>query len=147
MGTHLYVNPGPRSTITRTNFGGTIAIPTTTDLTFKDGVDTLRMSFTDLDTLDEMVRLFEQARAEHVAALCDGKSEVVHADQLGPEDLAVVDGELVLVDTVILDQGRVIIRYSRKYKGNWDVADRSITVARSLRVKRLLADVTLEVVR
>lgn len=148
MGTHLYFNPGARDTKTRTSIGGTVGIPTTTDVELHDGADHVQFSFTDLDALNEFCELAVQARAEHVAALLESRSEWVVVDDLRPEDLAVIDGELVMVDTTVIDGPYLIVRYGKKYQGLYDLSgDRSIRLTRSTKVKRLLADVSLAVVR
>jgi hypothetical protein len=147
MATHLYFNPGGHSTRTTTSIDGTVGIPATTAIELRDGTDHVQLTFTDLDTLDEMVRLFEQARAEHVAALCDGHSEMVLPDELRSEDLFVLDGDLVCVDTTIIDGEFLIVRYGKKYMDGYDMTgDRSIRIVRSRRVKRLSAGAVLSVV-
>lgn len=148
MAQHTYENPGARETVTRTSIDGTVAIPPVTAVEVWDGNDRLTLSFTDLDALDEMCRLFEKARAEHVAALLDGRSEKVTVDRLEPDDLAVLDGELVMVESIVIDGQHVHVRYGRQYQGAYDLtAGRSIRCVRSERVVRLLPSQTLSAVR
>ena len=150
MGTHVYYDAGPRTTRTRTNVGGAFAIPVTTEVEIHDGADHVMFAYTDLDALDETCRMFEEARANHVAAICDGRSEMVDAASLEPDDLAVIDGELVCVESVVISGTHgetVTVRYGKKYQGAYDMtAGRAITCRRTERVKRLTAGATLTAV-
>lgn len=148
MAAHIYDNPGAKNTTTQTSIEGVIGLPATTHVTFADGADRLELIFTDLDTLDEAVHLLEEARASHIVALCDGRSEMVCVDRLESDDLAVIDAELVMVESTVIDGEHLIVRYGKKYAGTYDMtAGRSIRCLRTTRVKRLLADVSLAVVR
>jgi hypothetical protein len=147
MGTHLYDNPGPKETVTRTSIGG-LTIPAETHVRLWDGTDHVQLSYTDLDALDETCRMYQEARAAHIAALLEGNSEQVRADVLGEDDLAVIDGELVMVCRSVLTDTHCTILFARKYEGLYDLpADRSIVVLRSTMVTRLLANVPLTVVQ
>lgn len=147
MALHIYDNPGPHKTTTRTSIDG-VTVPPSTHVRLLDGNDHLNLSYTDLDTLDETCRLFEEARATHIAALLDGRNEQVTVDQLGPDELAVIDGELIMVHSTIIDGDHTIVRYARKYAGLYDMtADRSIRCLRTTKVVRLLPSATLTAVR
>lgn len=141
MGTHLYVNPGPSKTDTRDNIEGVVTIPVTTTIEVRDGTDHVQLTYTDLDALDETCRMFEEARAAHVGALCEGRSEYVDPGLLKPDDLVVLDGELVCVDGVVIcggDGEQATVSYSKKYQGSYDMtAGRAITVRRAVKVQRL----------
>jgi hypothetical protein len=145
MGLHLYDNPGPRETATRT-----VAGKVSTDVRLWDGNDHVALSYDDLDVLDETVRMFLEARSAHLVALMDGRSEIVRADQLEYEDLAIHDGELVLIEQVALTDETVIVRFARRYAGLFDTspgAVLSVTLPRAQRVKRLMPDANLAVVQ
>lgn len=156
MGTHIYDEPGPRDTKTRTSIGIT-SMPPATTVELHDGNDHLQFIYTDLDTLDETARIFTEARANHIAALLDGKSEMIDPGLLEPDDLAVIDGELVCVQRVVMaDEAHPLggtmpvahIRYGKKYDGSYDLAgDRTITVSRRTLVKRLSPGAVLAAVR
>lgn len=147
MATHLYYNPGARKTKSRTSIDGVVGIPVTTDVEIHDGADHLQLSFTDLDALSEVCELLIQARAEHVTAMCDGHSEMVLGAHLDPEDLVVIDGELVSVCFTVLENRHVIVNYSKKYAGMYEMAGvHSVRILRSERVKRLNVAAALAVV-
>lgn len=141
MGIHTYLDPGPRTTRTHQTDG------ITTFVTLTDGTDQIDLAYTDLDTLDETCRLLEEARAHHVTQIANGRSDTVRADVLEPDDLAVIDGELILVCTVALEAQHVTILFARKYAGLYDLnGDRSIRVLRTQMVKRILPTADLKAV-
>lgn len=144
MATHLYDNPGPRTT--RTREAGT-PYPVTTFVELRDGVDHLTLMFSDLDALDETVRLFQEARTNHIDAMLAGRSEEVDPAMLEQEDLAVIDNELVSVMQVALDTRSVVVTFARKYEGLWNETEpQFVTLARSEKVLRLLPNSTLQAV-
>lgn len=147
MGTHIYYDAGPRKTNTRTSIDGVVRVPVSTEIELHDGADHVQLAYTDLDALDETCRLFLEARANHVAALCEGRSELVDPAMLNPDDLAVIDGQLVCVDNVVITGDEVIVRYGKMYDGTYDMtAGHAITLSRRQRVQRLNAGVRLAAV-
>lgn len=147
MGTHIYYDAGARRTDTRTSIDGVVRIPVTSTIELHDGNDHIQLAYSDLDALDEVLHAFEEARANHVIALTEGRTETVRADQLGKDELAILDGDLVLIAYVVLTDDKVIVRYSRKYAGLYDDSgDRSMDFCRSTPVKRILPAPNLAVV-
>jgi hypothetical protein len=141
MSTHIYDDPGPHETHTTP---GPVPV---TNVRFSDGVDHLHLVFTDLDALDETVRLLEEARAHHIDALCDGRSEHIDPALLAPDDLAIINGELVMVESTVISDETVIVRYARKYAGSYDFTMALIaTVSRRHQVRRLVSATILAVV-
>ena len=151
MSLHTYDNPGVNGCRTVTHTGG-IPHEITTDVTLRDGTDTLNLSFTDLDALTELRRTLEEACAAHTAALLEARSETVRAEALEPDDLVMLDGELVCVDQIVLEgttgEDVVHVHYGKKVDGTYDMtAGRSMSMRRATQVKRLIPGRALSAVK
>lgn len=154
MGVHMYSNAEAGECRTTKDPAGPIRAVTDVYLYDESNTDDrLQLSYTSLDTLDETIRLFLEARSQHLAAIMDSRSERVRADELEVDDLAILtnEGDLVLVvKPVLLESSHVTINFCRKYKGAFDGSDSSVMqlrMHRTQKVTRLMADVPLAVVR